>query len=211
MRKTILKAVIITATILLSGCAMFYRPISPDKINYNILEKQNGVEFSYHYDILKNRGNKKMAKKEMYSGLKIVAVKITNNTDSSICIGSNYAFFTGTNIVTPLPPVIIKNAVKQSVIGYLPYFIGALGNSNVTYNGRVVSTFNFGIILWPAIAIGNMVTASTANANLLKELYKYDLTGKKINPGETVFGIIGIQDSGFIPLTFRRISPNQQK
>jgi len=206
MGKIIFKAVFFTVAILLSGCAMYYRPINPEKLNYNIREKQDGIEFSYRYDVLRERGNKKMGKKELKNGIKIIAVRITNNSDSTICIGSDVVFYTGLKEVTPLSPIIVKNAVKQSIIGYLPYFIGAFGNSTVTLNGRVVSTFNFGLILWPGIAIGNMLVANTANSNLLKELNKYDMIGTKIKPGVTVYGIIGIQDDGFIPLTIKNIS-----
>lgn len=211
MKQLIFKTVIISFTILFCGCAMYYRPISPERLNYNILEKQEGLEFSYHYDVLRERGNKKMAKKELNSGIKIVAVRITNNSDTTISMGRDISFYTGLNEVTLLSPTVVKNAVKQSVIGYAPYFIGAIGNSTVTFNGKVVSTFNFGLILWPGIAIGNMLVANSANSNLLKELIKYDMTDMKIKPGETTFGIIGIQDGGFIPLTIRKISHTQKK
>ena len=204
MKKKLLKSIIWAVIFLLNGCAMYYRPINPDKLSYNIIENKDKIEFAYRYDVLRERANKKMEKKELKSGIKIVAVKIKNNTDSSICLGSDIRLYSGLTEINLLPPMLVKKAVEQSVIGYIPYFIGALGNSNVSYNGQVVSSFNFGLILWPAIAIGNMITASKANSNFLKELIKYDLREVKIKSGETVYGIIGIQDSGFIPLEIKK-------
>ena len=71
MKTNISKVLLFTIAILFSGCAMYYRPISPEKLNYNILEKNDGIEFSYRYDVLKERGNKKMGKKELKSSVKI--------------------------------------------------------------------------------------------------------------------------------------------
>lgn len=205
MKQMIFKALLVIAIISFNGCAMYYRPISPDKVNYNILENHDGIELSYRYDLLRERGNKKMAKKELANGIKIIAVRLTNNTDTIVTVGKNIAFYSGLNEIIPMEPLVVKNKVRQSVIGYLPYFLGAFGNSNVTYNGRVVSTFQFGLLLWPGIAIGNMFVAYGANSNLLKELRAYDIVDKDIKPGETIYGIIGVRDDSFVPLTIRRL------
>jgi len=204
MKKVILKTLIVMAVISFNGCAMYYRPISPNKTNYNILEKHDGIEFSYRYDMLRERGNKKMGKRELNSGIKIVAVRVTNNTDSIHVIGNDIAFYSGLKEIFPLSPVVIKNHVKQSVAGYTPYFIGALFKSTITFNGRVVSNFPFPLIVFPCIAIGNMLVANTANSKLLKELEDYDIMGKEIKPGETIYGIIGVQDGDYSPLTIRK-------
>lgn len=201
----ILKTLLVIAIISFNGCAMYYRPISPDKVNYNILENHDGIELSYRYDLLRERGNKKMAKKELANGIKIIAVRLTNNTDTIVTVGKNIAFFSGLNEIVPLEPLDVKNKVKQSVIGYLPYFLGAFGNSNVTFNGQLVSSFPFGLFLWPGIAIGNMVVANGANSNLLKELRAYDIVNMDIKPGQTIYGIIGVRDDSFVPLTIRRL------
>ena len=59
MKKVILKTLLVLVVISFNGCAMYYRPISPNKTNYNIFEKHDGIELSYRYDMLRERGNKK--------------------------------------------------------------------------------------------------------------------------------------------------------
>ncbi|NDP23095.1 MAG: hypothetical protein GZ091_18740 [Paludibacter sp.] len=191
--------------IFLSSCAMYYRPIMPQKTNYNVKELQNGVEISYRYDVLRERGNKKMSKREEANGIKIVSVKLTNTTDSVLQIGTDIEFYTGITSLNLLEPEQTKKLVKQSIIGYAPYFIGVLGKSNITYNGQTVSSFPFHWFLWGGIAVGNMLVANAANNNLLKELQIYNITNKEIGAHETVYGIISIRESSYIPLTVRKI------
>lgn len=184
---------------------MYYRPIVPERLNYNIREKYDAVEISYRYDVLKERGNKKMAKKELNGDVKIIALKITNNSDSDINIGRDMEFYSGITPIYPLEPKVIKDYVKQSILGYSFYFLGFFGGSTVTFNGRVVSEFPFNKIIFSAIAIGNMLVAAKANNDLVKELKKYEIMDKDIQPGETIYGIIGIKDRTFIPITLKRI------
>jgi len=191
---------------MVSSCAMYYRPIAPERLNYNIRDKYDDIEISYRYDVLKERGNKKMAKKELNGDVKIIALKITNNSDSVIKIGEDAEFYSGITPIYPLDPNVIKNNVKQSVFGYSFYFLGVLGGTTFSVNGNVVSQFPYNKILFSAIAIGNMLVANKANNDLLKELVTYDIMYKEIKPGETVYGIIGIKDRSFIPITLKMIN-----
>ena len=190
---------------LLSSCAMYYRPIAPEKTNYNIQNQYDGLEVSLRYDMLQFRGNKKMSKKEQRGSVKIIAVKLINTSDTTINIGRDYAFYSDGVPINLLDPTIVKDHVKQSVIGYAPYFLGCLGGTTITVNERVESNFPYNKIIFSAIAIGNMLTANIANIDLLKELTKYDIRNIDIKPGETVFGIIGINDYDFKPITVKKI------
>jgi hypothetical protein len=55
------------------------------------------------------------------------------------------------------------------------------------------SSFPIGIIIGPGIAGGNMLAASSANKKFKQDLLDYNLLGKKIKPGETVYGLLGIR------------------
>jgi hypothetical protein len=59
----------------LTNCASGYKMIEPSSINYQSVKENDGLKFEYKYDLLK----KKYAKKEEKKGIRIVAVKITNN------------------------------------------------------------------------------------------------------------------------------------
>jgi hypothetical protein len=186
------------------GCAATYKPINPKTINYSINDLQDGIVFSYKYDVLREHGNKRYAKKENKMGIKLVAVKFTNNTDSSINIDRDVAFFSGQNQIIPLEPIAVKNTIKQKVPSYLPYLLLSFLNLYVS-NGGSIESYPIGLVLGPAITIGNMVTAGTANAKMFKELNKYNLLHRDIKKGETVYAIVGLPRTGYNPLTVKII------
>ncbi|MFO7657295.1 MAG: hypothetical protein R6W78_09525 [Bacteroidales bacterium] len=208
MKKAISKILTFTFVILLSGCAATYKPINPPRLNYTSHDLQDGIGLSYKHDVLRENGNNKYAKKEYKRGIKLIAIKITNYTDSVINIGKDAAFFSGQSQIFPMEPIVIKESIKQIVPGYLPYLIFTFTNLYVTkgtYNGVSTQTYPIGIVLGPAITIGNMAVAGTANKNLLDELYKYNILNRDIQKGETVYGIIGIGDVGYRPISVKMI------
>ncbi|MDQ3535576.1 MAG: hypothetical protein M3421_08120, partial [Bacteroidota bacterium] len=53
MKNSISKILTFTLVIILSGCAATYRPIDPPSLNYNSHDFQDGIGFSYKYDVLR--------------------------------------------------------------------------------------------------------------------------------------------------------------
>jgi len=204
MKKLNQKAIILCISVLLSGCAMYYRPINPSKLNYKNINTQNGIELAYKYDVLQESGNKKYSKKEFKSDINLVAIKITNNTDSTITIGDNVAFFSDSTLLNPIEPITVNKVMQQSSTGYLLYLLFSPVNIRYTSNNFSVK-LSIGFLLGAGLTIGNMVIASTANKNFLKELKKYNLINKEIKAGETTYGIIGVNIGGYSPLTIKRI------
>lgn len=84
--------IVLILTCVLGGCASSYRPIRPSTLNYTAPVFGNGIGLSYKYDVLKERRNKKYAAKEADHGLKLIAVKLTNNTDTVINVGRDLIF-----------------------------------------------------------------------------------------------------------------------
>ncbi len=166
------------------------------------VRNKDGIELSYKYHVLREKGNKKIANKAYQKDIKLIAVKITNHTDSVINIGRNAIFYSGENQIFPMEPIAVKNSVKQSVIGYLPYLLFTFLNLYIS-NGNTTQTYPIGLILGPGLTVGNMVTASSANSNMLYELIEYNIYNRDIQEGETVYGIIGVQDMGVNPITLK--------
>ena len=204
MKKLISKALVLTSAILLVGCAATYKPINPPSVNYNSHDLQDGIGLSYKYDILREKGNKKYAKKENKKGIRLIAVKVTNNTDSVINIGRDAIFYSGQNQIFPIEPMAIKNSLKQFVPGYLPYLLLTFTNLYIT-NGSTTETYPIGLLLGPGITFGNMAVAGSANTKMLNELNEYDMLNMDIQKDETVYGIIGIRDMGYSPITIKMI------
>ncbi len=204
MKKTFAKFTPLILLIVLSGCAASYRPINPTTLNYNSHDMQDGIALSYKYDVLKERGNKKYANKESRKGVRVVAVKLTNNTDTTVVIGKDILFYSAQNQLLPLDPMTIKESIKQIVPGYLPYLIFTLLNVS-TSDGYSTHVYPVGLALGPGLTIGNMAVAGSANNSMLKELNEYNILNQDIQKGETVYGIIGIRDLGYSILSAKKI------
>jgi len=211
MKNSVTIILTFTFVIFLSGCAATYKPISPLTLNYNSQELQDGIEFSYKYDVLREKGNKKYARKEDKKGVKLIAVKLTNNTDAVINVGKDVAFYTGQNQLFPMEPLEIKESIKQIVPAYLPYLLFTFTNLSITKgntnnNDVTTNTYPIGLVLGPALTIRNIAVAGSANKNMLNELNTYSILSRDIQKGETVYGIIGVRDIGFSPIYVKMIN-----
>jgi len=193
---------IICTVLLLTGCAMSYHAIDPVRQNYASNNQGNGIELSYKYDVLRESGNTKYAKKEYKNGIKLIAVKLTNNTDTTLTIGKDIVFFSGNNQIDILPPVLIHNSIHQSEPAYLMYLLFTFTTLTVS-NGSSAHTYPIGYGLGPLLTLTNLVTASSANKDLLRELNRYDLINKELHKGETIYGIIGIREYSYDPISVR--------
>lgn len=200
MRQLLLKSTILISVLFSGGCASTYKPINPPAVYYSAHDLQDGISFSYKFDVLREKGNKKYSKKEYKQGLKLIAVKVTNNTDTTIIIGQDVAFYAGQNELTLLDPAVIKKSIKQITPAYLPYLLLNFLRLNV-YTESSSDSYPIGLAIGPGLAVGNMICAGTANDNLLSELTKYSVINKDIKRGETIYGIIGIRSLDYPTLT----------
>lgn len=195
MKKTLL---LLTLVYFLCSCASSYKVINPNMILYKSNSNYKNVEFSYKYDVLMEKGNKKYAKKESTKGIKVVAVKITNNSNSSFTFGKDLLVYSGDNPLTLLEPEMVHKQLKQRTPLYLLYLL--LTPLQIYTSDE---SYPIGLILGPGIAGGNMIMAGSANKNFKAELSENLLNNRSIPAGDTVYGLIGIVDSGYNTLTLR--------
>lgn len=204
MRKNPLLPAVILSMTFLTSCAGLYRPINPPHVNYTNNTVNEGISFSYRYDVLREIGNKKYAKKERKHGLKVVAIKLTNNYDVPFKIGSDLVLYTGENPVGMLDPMIAKRLLKQSAPTYLLYLLLTdLQLYSTDSYGRVTESVPIGLALGPGIALGNLATAASSNKKLQRELIEYNIAGREIQPGETIYGLIVIRQYGYDPISVK--------
>lgn len=202
MKKIFIQTIILLSVLLISGCASTYKAINPRQLYYTAHSSRDGVLISYKYNVLQEKGNKKFAKKELRRGMQIIAIKLTNKTDRTINVRKDLIFYAGDNPIYPMQPVDVKNKVRQSVFSYLPYLL--LTFTTVIFsNSSSEVAVPVGIVLGPGITAGNMAVAATANKRLLSELNEYNILDRNIGPGDTVFGIIGVHNSGYGPISVR--------
>jgi len=189
----------------LSSCASTFKSINPQKIPFSYTENAADVQFSYAYDVLSLKGNKKYVKKERKQNMRVVAVRITNNSEKALRLNENLKLIVGNNPTVPVDPTVVGQTIKQGTWIYLLYLplnftIGATTTTN-NY-GQVETTGGTTLPTGPIISLGNILVASSSNKNFRTELQQFNLIGKTIEPGQTVYGLLTLRGLTTDPIKF---------
>ncbi|PQJ21568.1 hypothetical protein [Tenacibaculum sp. SG-28] len=149
-----------------TNCASGYKMITPKSINYVSSNETDNVKLEYKYDLL----DKKYAKNELKKGVKLVAIKITNNSEKDIMFGGNTTLtYENGNEVIVLENEKVFNSLKQNTATYLLYLLLTPLQFNVTKtNGYSMETNStpIGLLIGPGLAGGNMIAAALPIKNL---------------------------------------------
>lgn len=186
---------------LFSSCAASYRPVMPNTLHYPESTTQ-GDNFWYKYDVLVLSHNRKLARKEFNSAVRVVAVKIYNNTGQTLKYGVNYKLYSGDQEAEVLAPAETAHYIRETVPLYLLYLLFT-PMTLTTNNGTSSSTLPIGLIIGPALTGINVGVAATANSHFRNELEQYNLVNTEIKPGETVYGLIGIMARDYGTLSMK--------
>jgi hypothetical protein len=177
-----------------------YKMIEPKSINYVSTNETDNVKLEYKYDLL----DKKYAKKELKKGVKLVAIKITNNSEKDLMFGrdAKLTYENGTEIFV-MENEKVFTSLKQSAASYLWYLLLTPMNLYTTENGQQTSSTPIGLLVGPGLAGGNMIAASSANKKFETEMLEYNINGTLIKKGETKYGLIGIKADSFDSLKLK--------
>lgn len=195
-----MRILVLLLSLVFFGCASGYRSLRPTSTYYQTTSEVSGLEFSYRMGVLSEHRNKKYAKREGIKAIRVVAVKLVNNSGQTLVVGEDFRFFSGNSEVVLLEPRIVHRELRQGVPIYLLYLLLSPIQLYVADESGNVETYPIGLFLGPGIAFGNMLGAGSANQNFLRELTQYNVINKTIDPGQTVFGLIGIRDNGYAPI-----------
>lgn len=181
---------------LLSSCASGYKTIQPNTLNYLSSSKTGDVKLDYKYNLL----SKKYLKKELKKGVRLAAIKITNNSNKDYVFGQDLKLtYSNGNQINLIENNTVYSMLKQGVPIYLLYLLLTPTNlyTTDTTNGftETTSSTPIGLVIGPGLAAGNMIAAGSANKKFKNELENYNLTGKTIKKGETKYGIIAINSN----------------
>jgi hypothetical protein len=194
-------------TLYISGCASSYNMIMPPMLSYPNKSVSDSVSLYYCYKILEESDNRKYARKERKSGIKVVAVKIVNNSTRAVSFKNNLQLFAGSGLVLPKDNTLIYYDLKQSVPSYMVYLV-LFPMHKITVNfGGPANVFPFGFVVAPLFAATNMIKAAHANNLFRFELDKFNIVNQDIPPGETVYGLMCIESEDEVPLTLKRRLP----
>jgi hypothetical protein len=203
--KIIKIALLFIAIASITGCASGYKMIEPNTINYVSTYENDSVRLDYKYNLL----DKKYAKKEVKKGIKLVAVKITNNSDKDLVFGREIKLsYENDSEIYVMDNKKVFKTLKQSPASYLWYLLLTPVNFYTTEtdsNGfqETTSSTPIGLILGPGLAGGNMIAAGSANKKFETEMLDYNINGTTINKGETKYGLIGIKSNSFDAIKFK--------
>ncbi len=189
----------------LTGCASGYKMIQPKAINYISNNETGGLSLQYKYDLL----DKKYEKKEEKKGVKLVAIKITNNSDKDFIFGKDVTLaYENGYAVYVMENEKVFRTLKQSPASYLWYLLLTPVNLYTTKTNSYglpeeTSSTPIGLVLGPGLAGGNMIAAGSANKKFKTELLEYNINGTVIKKGETKYGLIGIRSDSFDALKLK--------
>ena len=191
---------------ILTSCASRYRKINPEEINYvsKGQDENKTVSLEYKYDLL----HKKYRKKEKNKDIKLIAIKVTNNSEQDLVLGRDIKIlFSNGNEPHILDSSHVYDELKQQSAWYLFYLLlTPLNFSTTDSNGEVSNTTPIGLVVGPGLTAGNMLGASGANKNFEKELIHYNIYGTEIYSGQTKYGLIGIEADSFESLTIEVVN-----
>ncbi|WP_158847319.1 hypothetical protein [Algibacter sp. L1A34] len=181
------------------NCASRYRVIEPNNINYVSKTETKGVTLEYKYDLL----DKKYSKKEDKKGIRLVAVKISNNSDGDLVFGRDLNLvYANENEIYVLDKEKTFKTLKQSPATHLFYLLLTPVNFYTTKTSEyglqeTTSSTPVGLILGPGLAAGNLIAASSANKKFKTELANFDIKGSTIKQGEVKYGLVGINSESY--------------
>ena len=201
-----LPAFLIIVCLFLSSCASSFKSINPQNIPFSFTDSSDNLQFSYAYDVLSLKKNKKYVKKERKNGMRVVAVRLTNNTDQALRLNQNLKLIVGNNQTVPVDPAIVAQNIKQGTwiyLLYLPLNITFGTTTNTNNYGQVETTGGTTLPTGPVFSLANILIASSANKNFREELKKYSLLDKTIEPGQTVYGLITVHSLTSDPIKFQ--------
>lgn len=179
-----------------SACAAVYRPITPTSVNYQVENKTDDVTLAYKYNILAEKGNKRYAAKEQKFDYHVIALKVENRSSQDYTFNKDLLLTANGSRTNLIQPAEVTTNVKQTIPTYLLFLL-----LTPTTLETESTSIPIGLGLGPILTIGNMASAGSSNKKFLNQLTQYNLDGKTIKAGETVYGLVTIPANDFSPLS----------
>lgn len=183
---------------MLTGCISIYKSIKPETIKYQDTIQSKSLCYSYKYDILKDRHNRKLYRKAEMHNIRVVAAEITNETGRKIILGKDVIIKSGNRLIKALSPETVRQKIYKTVPPYMTYFMLYLYQQEIHDEDCERQMYPIGL----PIAIGNLIMASKSNKKFLTELRRYNFFSTTLEPGEKKPVIISFYSDNENPLSF---------
>lgn len=187
--------VLILCILLTFSCASTYKPVNLTSYAYDrsYLIKDS-LQVSYQYNIQQLSGNRRYARKEKKRNMTSVAVKIKNLSASPVTLTRNtFQVYSENQAANIYSPVEYSKKVKQRVGLHLLHSLWGPWALSWKEDSNGETNFNFIYIPVGAIVgIGNSVRASNANKQNRATQEQNEIWNKRIDAGQTLYGLIAI-------------------
>ena len=183
-----------------TSCATTYHTISPKTLPYVGLNSQDAVAAGYRHHLLLESYNKRYYRKATKNNLSLVAVKVVNQTNRPVVVQRDVALLQSGKKLQIVEREAVYKTLKQHLIGYFLYALQPRISEKYDYPLEIDR-----IPIGVPIGFVNIAIGFKANRSFEEELINHDLVNRQIQPGETFYGIIGIKDSDFGPITLQFI------
>jgi hypothetical protein len=196
------------STLLLGSCAVSNQPISFDQVKLSdSIGFATDIKITYSHDnVLLQTNNTRTAKKAERKGLKFYPICINNSGVDTFYIEKSRA---EAFVDFETAPILEKSTYFKMVKQKPAYHLIGIGIALIYYFPLTSHGFQFlpenptGVYIpW---AIYSTIKARKANKLLYNDFDKLDIMGKKVAPGQSIFGIICVKSksNGCLLLRFR--------
>lgn len=187
--------------LLFSNCAGTYKAFKMESIPFKeVVSTDSKIAYSTRQGVMYNTRNYKAAKREQKGQYSLLALKVINQTDLPIALGDLAYSCGGSTSVAPINLDEYLGEVKQKSGLYWLYLAGVVPNPFC--KGCLKYVIPWGV----APAAINFGISRKNNKKMEKELRIYDLSGKILQPHDSIMGILpfkGINNCGDIYITVK--------
>lgn len=184
--------IILVFALSLCGCASSYKQINPPALNYLSKSTDKSVNFEYQNNLYSGRE----AKYELENDIKLVAIKITNNSGKDIVIGKNVnLFYADTSKVSMIDKYDVYSILRQQSNFYILYLALTTVILNVDKGDNNNTLAPIAYVIGPGLAASNFFVSRAINRGFKRELNKYYVfTGDTIKSSTVKYGLVGIKN-----------------
>lgn len=178
------------ATLLGAGCAAHYHYIEPANVRFEETAATlagDQIEVAYRYDVLREAGNRRYARKERQSGIALLALRIQNHGPDTLFLPDDFLVTTGPETLYLLPLEEAAETLSQTT-------------AEEAGSGAVEVEVPSGLAVTRDIF--NAFTQVKANIRLAKEMEEHYLLPGALPPGCTVTGLLALPVASGAPLKF---------
>jgi hypothetical protein len=190
---------------ILASCARSFHTLNPTMYYFdNTKPLTEEINVSYLYDIQNISRNKPYARKERKKYIKLVALKIDNNSDKELILTrDNFAIKTSSGRdIEIISNEQYNKAIRQYSGTYaLFYGLSGFGYEWGEVNGEEYSTLSYNFLPL-IIGVGNAFFAEASNNNQKQNMNNLQIYGKSLKPHSSMHGLIAIKDMGYPELNF---------